>query len=152
MHKFVILLYVKKNATLIKNDCAVFGKKCAALLWFASGFVREVYRGAFCQMRCDFCQHTAIQRNAALFHGKSAAILELWCFLELQRTQRDKRGARYAVLISAAAARLLHSFRRIPYSCMSCVNSPSLSHFLSHRSSFIMHFALITPRTSTARG
>ena len=131
-----------------------FDKKCTALLWFASGFVREAYRGAFCQMCCDFCQRTAMRRNAPHIHGKSAAILELWCFLELQRTQRDKRGARYAVLISAAAARLLHSFRRIPYSCTSCVNSLSLSlsRFLSHRSSFIMHFALITPRTSTARG
>ena len=29
---------------------------------------------------------------------------------EVRCTQRDKRGARYAALISAAAARLLHSF------------------------------------------
>ena len=30
--------------------------------------------------------------------------------MKVRHTQRDKRGARYAVLISAAAARLLHSF------------------------------------------
>ena len=44
-------VYVKKNATLIKKLVHRFlGKKCATLLWFGSGFVEEVYCGAFCQM------------------------------------------------------------------------------------------------------
>ena len=34
--------FVKKNTALIKIFCSVFDKKCATLLWFASGFVREV--------------------------------------------------------------------------------------------------------------
>ena len=64
-------IYVKKNATLIKMCVPPFDKKCATLLWFASGFVREVCCGAFRQTCCNFCQ------------------------------QRDKRGAWYAALISA---------------------------------------------------
>ena len=56
--------------------CAsLFDKKCAALLWFASGFVQEAYCGDFCQTCRDFCQRAAIQRNALHFHVKSAAIL-----------------------------------------------------------------------------
>ena len=46
--------------TLIKFDCdAFFDKKCTALLWFASGFVRETYCGAFCQTRCNSAKRTA---------------------------------------------------------------------------------------------
>ena len=53
------------------------------------------------------------------FHGKNAATLGLQCFtrrhtfrnsVKVQHTQRDKRGSRYAALISAAAAHLLHYF------------------------------------------
>ena len=62
----------------------------------------------FAKRAAIFAKCDAIQRNAPNFHGKSAAILgkvsSVW------RTRRDKCGARYTVLISAAAARLLHSF------------------------------------------
>ena len=58
-----------------KICASLFDKKCAALLWFASGFVQEAYCSAFCQTWRDFCQRAAIQQNALHFHGKSAAIL-----------------------------------------------------------------------------
>ena len=57
-----------------------------------------------------FAKHTAIRQNAPHSHGKSAAILGLRRFIKQRtfrnkvwRTQRDKRGELYAVLISAAA-------------------------------------------------
>ena len=64
------MVYVEKNATLIKIDCAV------ALLWFASRFVREVYCDTFCQTCRDFCQHAVIQQNVWHFHGKMSQSLE----------------------------------------------------------------------------
>ena len=66
---------VKKNATRIKISAARFDKKRAALLWFASGFVREAYCDTFYQTCHDFCQHAVIWRNMLHFHGKSIVIL-----------------------------------------------------------------------------
>ena len=43
MYMCIYTIYVKMNA--------LFDKKRATLLWFASGFVREAYCGAFCQTR-----------------------------------------------------------------------------------------------------
>ena len=57
-------VYVKKNATLIKNLCApLFDKKRDTLLWFASGFVREAYCGTFCQTRRNSVKHAAFSRE-----------------------------------------------------------------------------------------
>ena len=68
-----------------------------------------------------FAKRATIFANAPHFHGKSAAIHALYKTVHFQgyresaATQRDKRGARYTALISASAARLLHSFLCIPY-------------------------------------
>ena len=58
-----------------------FDKKHATLLWFASGFVRDVYCRAF-------CQSAAIRRSVRVFHRKSAAILGLRHFTR-RHTFRD---------------------------------------------------------------
>ena len=50
-----------------------------------------------------------------IFTGKAPQLYKTPHFQELRCTQRDKRGVRYAALISAAAAHLLDSFLRIPY-------------------------------------
>ena len=111
----VIYIRYTSKKNLIKIDCAVFlirnvphiyglpldlcGKRIAAL----------------------FAKRTAIFANRPCFHGKSAAIQGqgLRRFtrrrtfrdsVRVQHTQRDKRSARYAMLISATLACLLHSF------------------------------------------
>ena len=113
-----IIWYTSKRTQHQKIICApLFDKKCATILWSASGFAREVYCGTF-------AKRAAVRRNAERFSRESAAILALQRFtkrrtfrhsVKVWHTQRDKRDARYAPLISAAAARLLRSFWRIPY-------------------------------------
>ena len=85
-----------------------FDKKHGALLWFASGFVREAYCGTFCQMCRDSAKHTMF----SLCCTRRCTFRDS---VKVRRTQRDKHGARYAALISATAGRLLHSFWRILY-------------------------------------
>ena len=84
-------------------------RKCVALLWFASGFVREA-------------PDTELQRflpNALHFHGKKrrnpwiAALYKTahcGAAIKVRRTWRGKNGAHGAMFPSAAAAHLLHSF------------------------------------------
>ena len=62
----------KRMQPICKICAPHFDKKCAALLWFASGFVR--------QARNIVLQHFMpkrgeIRRNAPHFHGESTAIL-----------------------------------------------------------------------------
>ena len=94
-----------------------FDKKCSAILWFASGFVRD--------LRIVLPNVPTIFPNALEFAEtcrnpwKSTAIQGQWCFtrrrtfrnsVKVRCTQRDKRGARYTALISAAAAHLIALF------------------------------------------
>ena len=112
------MVYVKKN-TLIKN--------CGLLLPHFYGLPLDLCGKHITAL---FAKHAAIFANAIFanapqlakrthFHGKSDAILGLRHFtrqrtfrnsVKVRRTQRDKRGARYAALISVAVARFLHSF------------------------------------------
>ena len=80
-------------------------------------FSRETRRLAFSrETRCRIFTGNAVSH----FHGKrGVAVLELRRFtrrrtfrdsVKVRRTLRDKRGTRYATLISAAMAHLLHSF------------------------------------------
>ena len=68
----------------------------------------------FAKRAAIFYQRSAIWRNAPLFHGESAAwiaaLYKMAHFQELQHTQRNRHNTRYAAIISAAAARFLHSF------------------------------------------
>ena len=105
--------YVRYASKECNQFCASrFDKKCAALYWFSSGFVRQA-------------QNTVLQRflpNVAQF-GKTCHIFtgkvpqSLYCgalqdrdSVKVQCTQRDKDGAWYTTLISTTEARLLHSF------------------------------------------
>ena len=91
-------IYLKKNATLIKFGCATFQKKTrAALLWFASGFVWEAY--------CTACSW---EKRHILGLRRFTRRRTYRDSVKVLRTQRDKHGAQYAALISAAPARLLH--------------------------------------------
>ena len=118
--KLPAIRYVKKNATLIKNLCHFLIRNVPhfmVCLWICAGSVLP----RFLPNAPIFAKRTAIWRNALHFHG-------LWRFtrrctfrnsVKVRHTQRDKRGTRYTALISVAAARLLPSFRRIPYPCSS---------------------------------
>ena len=110
-------VYVKKNATLIKNDCAAFLYETSCIfmvfLWICAVSVLQ----RFLPTCHDYCQRATIRRNAPRFHGKSELGLRRFTrrrtlrdSMRVRRTQRDKHGTRYAVLISAVAASLLHSF------------------------------------------
>ena len=124
------IVYVKKNATILINYAPLFDKKRATLLWFASGFVQEAYCGAFCQTCRNSAKRAAFSREKRCNPWKSATILGLQRLtrrhtfrnsVKVWRIQRDKCGARYAALISADAARLLHSFLCIPMYVCACM-------------------------------
>ena len=79
-----------------------------------NGFPLDLCRKCIAALFRDFCQRAIIFANALHFHGKSTAIQGLRHFtrrhtfrdsVKVRHTQRDKHVARYAALISAAAAR-----------------------------------------------
>ena len=109
----VDMVFVKKNATLMKNDCAhrVLIRNGPHVYGLPLGLCGKL-------IAVLFVKYAKIFANAPHFHRKSAAIQGLWRFtrrrsfrdsVKVRRTQRDKRGAWYALLISAAVARLFCS-------------------------------------------
>ena len=104
------MVYGKKNATICRICAPRFDKKHAVLLWFASGFVRKAYCGAFCQTHRN-------SASAPHFHGKkrpriAALYKTAHCgtAIKIQYTRWEKCGAHGTTFSSAAAACLLHSF------------------------------------------
>ena len=77
---------------------------------------RIQYYGAFCQTCHDFCQTRRNLAKHATFSWEKCrnpsivALYKMTHFQEVRRTRKDKRGARYAMLISAAAARFVAFF------------------------------------------
>ena len=112
---YVYTVYIKKNATLIKNFVHHF------LIRNALHFYGLPLDLCGKRIAALFSKHAAIFAHAlqfgetcCIFTGKAPqSFTRRRTFrdnVKVRHTQRDKRSARYATLISAAAACLLHSF------------------------------------------
>ena len=115
----------------VKICVPCFDNKRAALLWFASGFMRQAQNTVLQRFLPNMPQ---FGKTRHIFTGKAPQCKDcgLRCFtrrrtfrnsVTVRRTRRDKCGARYATLISTAVACLLHTvlllFSDVPlmYSC-----------------------------------
>ena len=103
--RFTSHTYIRYASKIMQPICKIcvphFGKKRVAILCFhldLCGKSRIWCCGAFCQTRRNSGKSTVFQS----FPFRNS--------INVRHTRRDKHGAQYATLISAATACLLHSF------------------------------------------
>ena len=91
--------------TQTKQYCSTsecFDKKRAALLWFASGFVRQAWNMV---LRSFLPNTTQFGETRHIFTGiaPQSKLYKTAHFQEVWRTRRDKHSTQYAALFSAVA-------------------------------------------------
>ena len=114
----------KRMQQFVKFVCRFLLTNRATLLWFASGFVREVSGYGLRHFLPNAPRFLPNRRNLANvlhFSRQNARIEALYktvhcdAAIKVRHFWWEKSGAHAAMFSSVDAARLLHSFRRSPY-------------------------------------
>ena len=125
----------KRTQQFVKFVCCFLIRNCAALLWFVRKVPGYGIEAVFAKHATIFAKRTAFSQQKASQSGKrrhnpwNAALYKtVHCDAAINLNDKvrcfwwEKSGAHTAMFSSAAAACLLHSFCRMPYTttCVYC--------------------------------